>query len=208
MDRYDINATFIPNCTSSMYYMEALFPRMVEKSEFLADSETCDLHLIPHDSTCFYHTCVFENKRDPIACKKETGDYLENILLQVIHNHSYWNLTGGTDHIMVFSWDQASEVVGWDHPVRSIIQQSIHLTTLGSVESYPNFNPHKDIVIPPFLNTTRALRMFPDPRISFAQILMAYVEQYLPEKWILKNAYTWPNNKRRIWAYFSKISSS
>ena len=186
--------------------METLFPNLLRKSEFFTTDNDADFYLIPHDSTCFYHNCVFEQKREPAICKKETGDYLANLLNQVIHNYTNWNLTGGTDHVLVFSWDQASEVFGWDHPVRGIIQNAIHLTTLGSVQVNQNFNPHKDIVIPPFLNSTRVFRMFPDPktRINFNHILLSYLN-LLPFNFGPINHNTWPNNKRRIWGYFRKI---
>jgi hypothetical protein len=183
--------------------METLFPHLVRKSEFYTNASDADFYLVPHDSTCFYHTCVFEHGGDPESCKRDTGDYLSDILYQVINNYPNWNLSGGTDHVLVFSWDQASEVVGWDHSVRSVIQNAIHLTTLGSVKVNHNFNPHKDIVIPPFLNLSRAYRMFPDVKVTMSQILLSYVQLLLPYQ--MSTGDRWPNNRRRIWGYFRKF---
>lgn len=187
--------------------MESLFPKLLRKSEYYVKNGNADYYLIPHNSTCFYHTCVFDHGRDPESCKRETGDYLSSLLHQVINNYPNWNLTGGTDHVLVFAWDQASEVLGWDHPVRGIIQNAIHLTTLGTVQVDQNFNPHKDIVIPPFLNSTRAFTMFPDPDITISKIICSYLQLFIPFE-LQSTLYTWPNNKRRIWGYFrNKINN-
>jgi hypothetical protein len=202
MSRYEIETNFVANCTASMYHMEALFPNLVRESEFYTNGNHANFYLVPHQSTCFYHTCVFENGRDPESCKHSTGDYLSDILSQVINNYPNWNLTGGTDHVMVFSWDQASEVLGWDHSVRAVIQNAIHLTTLGSVQVNHNFNPHKDVVIPPYLNSSRAFRMFPDPKVTISQIMFSYIKLLVPYQEL--DITTWPNNKRRIWGYFRK----
>ena len=153
------------SCSASdMYAMELLFPRMLQNSRVLAQSPLqAHWFLVPHHSTCFYHDCVFRRSRTPDECKRETGDYLGSILKFVQHEFPFWNNSQGTDHVLVFSWDQASEVVGWHHPVRQALRQSIHLTTLGSVRPTDNFSPHKDIVIPPFLNATLPLKLYPDP---------------------------------------------
>jgi hypothetical protein len=45
--------------------------------------------------------------------------------------------------VFLFPWDQASEVLGWDADVRARLQSSIHMTTLGTVKKYENFDPFK-----------------------------------------------------------------
>ncbi|KAI8854931.1 exostosin family-domain-containing protein [Chytridium lagenaria] len=52
-----------------------------------------------------------------------------------------------------------SEVLGWRSDVRKRIETAIQLTTVGAVRRYENFDPHKDIVIPPFANLTNAFKV-------------------------------------------------
>ncbi|KAJ1550009.1 hypothetical protein HK405_001653, partial [Cladochytrium tenue] len=70
--------------------------------------------------------------RPPEACKAVAGEYVAAIVDWVESALPFWNRTGGADHVFVFSWDQASEVLGWAHPVRARIRNAVHLTTLGS----------------------------------------------------------------------------
>lgn len=76
---------------------------------------------------------------------------------------SKWNESGGgTNHLLLFAWDQASEILGWNHPTRLLVKSAIHLTTLGTVGVSPNFDPHKDIVIPPYANYSQVvLELYP-----------------------------------------------
>jgi hypothetical protein len=171
-----------------MYYMEILFPDLVRESAHATlNRSEADFFLIPHYSTCFYHACVFSNGYggiDPAACKNATSDYLGRIL-ETIESDVPWTLSSGTDHLVVFSWyilstnyqrDQASEVLGWESPTRSLIAPTIHLTTLGSILPSPNFSPHKDIVIPSYADYSAVLSLYPASGswITAARPLHAY----------------------------------
>lgn len=147
--------------------MELLFPRLVLQSAFahLDAAHGANWFLIPQYTTCYYHSCLwkFPGNHTTDECKQMTGDYLAEILDKVERNYPFFRQSAGANHLLVFPWDQASEIVGWSHPVRDRIKNAVHLTTLGSVVPYENFNPHKDIVIPPFTNFSQALELHPDP---------------------------------------------
>ena len=145
--------------------------------------------MIPHYATAFYHRCVFQDGGTGEACKWKTGDYLQSIMNHIRSTYDYWDASTGIDHIIAFSWDQASEVLGivhegqfMDHPIRSLVRSAIHLTTLGTLVSRYNFDPHKDIVVPPYLNYTRytvARTDLGDPaRTSFAHFRGTIFDDY------------------------------
>lgn len=168
---------YLPNLK---YHMERLFPTLVRKSMHMThNASLASFYLIPHYSTCFYHSCVFSRTSNFTAdeCKNQTGDYMARVLNYVESTGPYWSMNAGADHVIVFSWDQASEILGWNHPSRRRVSSAIHLTTFGSVEMHPNFNPHKDIVIPPFSNYSRILKRYSDSG-------------------------TWINGNRSMFAYF------
>lgn len=61
--------------------------------------------------------------------------------------------TSGIDHLIVQTWDQSSEVYGWNSEAHKLANSRlIRLSTLGYVGVHANFNAHKDIVIPPFID--------------------------------------------------------
>ncbi|KAJ3105842.1 hypothetical protein HDU97_007486 [Phlyctochytrium planicorne] len=154
---YDIPQTLLQPwgdpCKQDMYYMEYLWPELVKKSPFFtSNDQEATFYLVPQYSTCHYHKCVFEKSKSTDQCKEDTAAYLTE-------SKQHWNVSGGSDHLLIFTWDQASEVLGWNHPIRKRISSTIHLTTLGSQIPFENFNPHKDIVIPPFANFSRVLEI-------------------------------------------------
>ena len=46
--------------------------------------------------------------QDPEICKSRCGDYVSRIIDHISTMHPYWNETGGSNHLFVFPWDQAS----------------------------------------------------------------------------------------------------
>jgi hypothetical protein len=145
-----------------MYYTEVLIPEWIRKSDHATkDPEKADLFMIPHKSTCFYHHCVFNQKNTTTdQCKHNVALYMEGILDHIAQEYQFFNRSQGTDHLMVLSWDQASEVFGyfnrtqehWVTSIRGRLQGMVHLTSTGYVGYRENFDPHKDIVIPPFVS--------------------------------------------------------
>ncbi|KAJ3216642.1 hypothetical protein HDU67_009170 [Dinochytrium kinnereticum] len=141
--------------------MEFLWPELLKQSPYSSwNDEEAIFYFVPQHSTCFYHKCVFERKLSTDVCKEETAGYLNAIVDHIQTSKSHWNISGGSDHLFVFSWDQASEVLGWSSSIRRKISPAIHLTTLGAQKRYENFDPHKDIVIPPYANFTNARDLF------------------------------------------------
>ena len=215
-------------CAQDMYYMETLWPQLLEQSPFIyppvSNSQSkAYFHVVPQYSTCLYHDCVFEQNQSPDTCKSMTGDYVSDILDAIQASHPYWNASSGTDHIFIFPWDQASEILGWNHPVRKRLQNAIHFTNLGSLGVTDNFNPHKDIVIPPFGNASVALKLYPDPQ-SFKCNIKSRLSSLLSAfESIGKGSFTsiilnselvrgcqpksprytkWASRSRSTWAYF------
>ncbi|KAJ3219178.1 hypothetical protein HK099_004776 [Clydaea vesicula] len=156
-----------------MYYIERLFPKILKKSVYKTkDPQSANFFFVESYTTCVYHNCHFNEGKTTDECKLKTGDYLEKIIKYIrsysfefkvnrkdggveeqnSNKISYWDRNGGLDHIFVFSWDQASEILGWNHPIRQLVKPSIHLTTFGTIENHSNFNSHKDVVIPPYSN--------------------------------------------------------
>ena len=119
-----------------MYFTEQLivsFFKGHSVSVGVAEAPLADFYLVPHLSTCLYHHCVFEEKEDPQVCKERTGDYLERVLDHVQAEYLYWNASAGTDHLVVFAWDQGAEVLGFHSRAKERVAAAIHLTPLGSV---------------------------------------------------------------------------
>jgi hypothetical protein len=110
----------------------------------------------------------YEN--NPDICKLEAGRYMAAIisyitsgtsyLLMRIKNkiylhtvYPYFNQTQGIDHVIVQTWDQSSEVYGWNSDSWRLLNKNlIRLSTLGYAGIHVNFNVYKDIVIPPYIN--------------------------------------------------------
>ena len=112
--------------------MEPLLPQLLHSSHYNTKEPTkADFFLIPHYSTCYYHHCVFTLNQTTDQCKQHTGDYVEGIQKYVSETYTFWNRSSGTDHLMLFSWDQVSEIVGFYHRVYKVLKNCIHLTTLG-----------------------------------------------------------------------------
>ncbi|KXS14696.1 glycosyltransferase family 47 protein [Gonapodya prolifera JEL478] len=151
----------LPNIScgvNSMYAVEVLFPKLVLSSPHHSPSPSSATYfLVPHYTTCMYHQCIFSLHLTPDECKSRASSYLAAILDDIQNTHPFWKRSGGTDHILVFSWDQASEILGWTFPVRARVLPAVHLTLLGTTTLHPNFSPHKDIVIPPYANYTLPL---------------------------------------------------
>lgn len=128
--------------------------------------------------------------RDPAECKRATAGYVSRIMDFVRHGPGMtaWNASLGTDHLMVFSWyarlsatwlilrDQASEVLGWASTEQLLVQPAIHLTLLGSIGPIgANFNPHKDIVVPPWATDyPTVLDSFSDDKLASGRDIFAY----------------------------------
>jgi len=138
-----------------MYYSEKLYPFLLKNSKYIIAQEEnaadARYYFVPQFSTCFYHDCVFNRNETTDECKFQSSQYLNRILTHVHTTWTFWNSSSGIDHIFVFSWDQASEVFGFYSEIKTKIANSIHLTTLGASKMHPNYNPHKDIVIPPYI---------------------------------------------------------
>ena len=117
-----------------MYYTEQLLPKIINESSFSTQNpDSANFFLVPHYSTCYYHDCVFEQNEEPENCKIKTSSYLREIFTFVKQTQNYWNMTAGTNHLFIFSWDQGSEILSYYSPLRDEIRDAIHLTTLGSV---------------------------------------------------------------------------
>ncbi|KAI8809862.1 exostosin-like protein [Cladochytrium replicatum] len=182
-----------------MYHMEYLFPSLIRtyltplaRARLADNPKIADWFLIPHSATCTYHRCVHDPSRNATTdeCKLEAGEHVRAILDHVLTAHAFWNRSGGTDHLFVFAWDQASEVLGWSHPVRARVMKAVHLTTLGSVEPNGNFDPHKDVVIPPYNDIP------PSARHRFSSL-----PRFL--QWIPVQIFpSWVHSKRSMFAYF------
>jgi len=154
-------------CPPDMYYTEILLPKLARaRRQHRASAASANAFWIPHRSTCLYHACLkrrayvgtgaeatAEDAAVPAACKTEVAAALEAIWRHVIQTAPYWNASAGTDHVLVFAWDEASYLVG-GHAIGAALRPAIHLTHYGSVAPTQAFHPHKDIVIPPFLNAT------------------------------------------------------
>lgn len=159
---------------------------------YTADASRAHLFVVPHFSTQYYHRCVFtERIYSADECKWRTGDYFERILSHIRIAFPYWDRSAGSDHVIAFSWDQASEVLGIlspsgeyrDHPARQMARAAIQLTTQGTLVTKFNFDPQKDIVVPPFLDAlryTRARSEIPldTPRKYFAHFRGTIFDDY------------------------------
>ena len=118
-----------------MFASEVLLPKLIEGSSFATSNpESANFFLVKHYSTCYYHECLRQGEEgeEPEVCKGKTESYLREILVFVQQEYSYWNITP-SNHLLIFSWAQASEILGYYAPLRSEIRDAIHLTTLGSV---------------------------------------------------------------------------
>ncbi|KAJ3378073.1 hypothetical protein HDU92_007675 [Lobulomyces angularis] len=115
-----------------MYYIERLFPKILKKSVYKTkDPQSANFFFVESYTTCVYHNCHFNEGKTTDECKLKTGDYLEKIIKYIrsysfefkvnrkdggveeqnSNKISYWDRNGGLDHIFVFSWDQASEIL-------------------------------------------------------------------------------------------------
>ena len=136
-------------CPEDMYYTEILLPAMVKRTrKYRSPAATANLFWIPHRSTCQYHACLTRRgfagtgaAEDtdggggggiPAACKAEVAATFDAIWRHVATTARHWNASAGSDHIVVFAWDAASELLG-SHPVREHIRPAIHLTHYGTV---------------------------------------------------------------------------
>ncbi|KAI9338224.1 hypothetical protein BDR26DRAFT_436155 [Obelidium mucronatum] len=199
-----------------MYYAETLVPKLVDRvvDEQEALQAGWDWLLVPHCATHVYHSCVF-GATSP--ARPPEGQHIENIMSQISTKWDYWNKTHGSNHLFVFSWDQASEVLGWDSPIRSKISKAVHLTALGSLDPkvLPNHNPSKDIVIPTFANYSYALSIYPDlPSCHLSRFLsysMGLLSILKSSDWIAAKLFRepticfsagWAFKPRNIFAYF------
>ncbi|KAJ3397617.1 hypothetical protein HDU80_009496 [Chytriomyces hyalinus] len=144
-----------------MYYTEVLVPQLVP----LLVPAKATWYLIPHHATCVYHACVLEQFSDTDLCKQKAAQHLTDILDIVIAKYPYWNETNGRNHVIIFSWDQSSEVLGYNASIHDRISSCMHLTTLGTTDAKVarNYNPVKDIVIPPYANYSIPLSIFKRP---------------------------------------------
>lgn len=64
----------------------------------------------------------------------------------------------GHDHLIVFAWDQGSEVLGWNSPLHVRLSNFTYLTHVGYKNGDQTFRPTKDIVIPPYVESEMPLR--------------------------------------------------
>ncbi|KAJ3398465.1 hypothetical protein HDV05_002476, partial [Chytridiales sp. JEL 0842] len=215
-------------CAVDMYYMETLFPTLLSQSPFAstkANAPNASWYLIPQYSTCYYHHCVFNEKREPEECKIHVGKYVDTIVDHIALRYPFWNKTQGSDHVLVFPWDQASEVLGWGSPYQKRISPCVHLSTLGTAHRYENHDPHKDIVIPPYANFTKAMQLYPDeeamnlfatavgllskPILLFKSYLSTYlnldlswIESYLNQLAGSSTQSNWLTKQRSTFGYF------
>jgi hypothetical protein len=135
-------------CRQDMYYTELLLPTLARQSRrYATTAAKANLFWIPHRSTCQYHACLDRHQYAgtgadaadaavPTACKAEVAATLDGIWRHVAHGAPHWNASSGTDHVLVFAWDAASELLG-AHPVRARVQPAIHLTHYGTVRCGP-----------------------------------------------------------------------
>ena len=142
-------------CQDDMYATEFVVPQLLRKSRYATTNSNMHdrqpaFYYVPAYPTCLYHHCLGHKKDSPDKCKRVVAEYMSRIYIHISTKFPHWNSSGGTDHIFTFSWDQASEIVGWDSPIRTTLSPAIHLTALGVSTPHANFNTHKDIVIPTY----------------------------------------------------------
>jgi len=119
----------------NMYSTEFRVPKMIEESSFsTSNPDSANFFLVKHYSTCHYHECLstLTESEKPEVCKKRTETYVREILRFIKQEYPYWNITPA-NHLLIFSWDLASGILGSDKAIREEIRDAIHLTTLGSV---------------------------------------------------------------------------
>jgi hypothetical protein len=94
-----------------MYAMEWMLPKMLESHGLLeSDPQKAQYYLIPHHSTCLYHRCVFHQNKTTDECKSDINTQMLYTLNTIRNEFPYWNRTEGRDHLIILTWDQASEV--------------------------------------------------------------------------------------------------
>jgi len=119
-----------------MYTTERLLITLFQEKEpqvGLGLAAEADFYFVPQLSTCHYHHCIFELHEPPDVCKESAARYLEAILDHIQQEHPFWNSSAGGDHVFVFPWDQASEVLGFHSRAKQRVAHSVHLTPLGAV---------------------------------------------------------------------------
>lgn len=150
----------LSSCTYDLYLTELAIPEIVKhrlpqppkEQNIILDQDdiSYDYYLIPQYSTCYYHQCMDEDKDSVewrMHCRRQTTKYLQNILDHVEEKYPFWDRQQGQDHILVFTWDEASSLVV-DKSLKNRLVSSVHLTHLGTDKLLKNFNPIKDISIP------------------------------------------------------------
>lgn len=140
-------------CPFGMYSSEIVVPELVKRHEYRyeANPEKASFFIVPQFSSCFYHMCLKETDTDIESCKQRVREYFEDILNWVEDSHPYWERNGGKDHMFVFSWDQGSELLGYNTVLSNRVSSSIHLVHHGKRGiNDQNYSIHKDIVIPVF----------------------------------------------------------
>ncbi|KAJ3342665.1 hypothetical protein HDU93_001645 [Gonapodya sp. JEL0774] len=158
--------------TDTMYTAEIIFPALLRQSRWVingsishqANKSTTNRpdstvgpeyraahYFIPAYTTCHFQHCLYTMNLSVTTCESMASHYLTSILDHVEHTYPFWNITGGADHVVMFTYDRGASIVGWEADVLNRVGKARHLTTYGTVKKGKFFDPHKDVVVPPFV---------------------------------------------------------
>lgn len=149
-------------CPFQIYAAEIVVPEYIKrhKLRFEADPDKASFFMVPQFSSCYYHMCLQEAGSTIDECKQKTRQYFEGILNWVEDTYPYWDRNGGKDHLFVFSWDQGSELLGYNSVLSNRVASSIHLVHHGKRgKDDQNYVAEKDVVIPVYRNFFTADRI-------------------------------------------------
>lgn len=130
------------DCTANSYSAEYDIHQRLIDSEFRTDDpEEADLFYVPVYMACFYIN------QDEGQAVDNTMKFSQQALDYVRTHFPYFNKSMGRDHLWTFTLAQGPNAFGqW-----KLIKNGIFLVQQAMLSS-DSFNPHKDIVIPSFLD--------------------------------------------------------
>jgi hypothetical protein len=149
-------------CPLEMYSAEIVVPEYIKRHTMRYESnpEKASFFVVPQFSSCYYHFCLNEQNSTIEGCKEQTRDYFEEILNWVEDTHPFWERNSGRDHVFIFSWDQGSEILGYNTIAANRAASSIHLVHHGKRDhNDQNYMAMKDVVIPVYRNYYMADRL-------------------------------------------------
>ena len=130
-----------PNCTANFYSAEySLHQFLLNSPHRTMDPWVADYFYVPSYSSCF----LINNHPNNLT---KTAIFHRQLYNHITTRYSYFNLSGGRDHVWTFSQGFGAKMFGnW-----SMINNGIFLVHNGQF-TLDEFTPHKDITIPPDLS--------------------------------------------------------